>query len=69
MPARDFWKSAPQGMIICAVLMLVTLIPSALNYYLSLGWFGSHDRLAFGASAIFGLILARRIQVWHAEGR
>jgi hypothetical protein len=65
----NFWKYAPGGMRICTVLMLVTLIPSTLNYYLSLGWLGSYDRLAFGASAIFGLILAHRIHFWYAEGR
>jgi hypothetical protein len=65
----SFWKDAPRGMRICAMLMLVTLIPSALNYYLNLGWLGSYDRLAFGASAIFGLILAHRIHFWHAERR
>lgn len=69
MVERNFWKYAPYGMRICAVLMLMTLIPSGLNYYLNLGWFGSYDRLVYYPSVVFGLILAHRIKFWHDEGR
>jgi hypothetical protein len=56
-------------MRICAVLMMIVLILSGLNYYLDLGWFGSYDRMVYYPSAVFGLILAHRVKFWHDEGR